>query len=191
MRYIDKEYVFEFEEKKSKFISYLLPYRDFKEKLEELKKTYSKARHFVWAYRYIENNQVIENQTDDKEPKGTAGKPTLNVLKKQNIVNSAIITVRYFGGIKLGANGLTKAYSKTASEVVKLADFKEYINWKEHSFFIRYPDVSKAEYILKEFEIKTVEKRFEEKGVNFFIKVNKNIFEKIENSMKTLIYIKK
>lgn len=102
---------------KSKFYSYgfdVCTVQQFIDKLNELKLQHKKATHFCYAY-IIDDNGNKEKCTDDKEPKGTAGMPIMNVLKRKNMKNYAIIVVRYFGGTKLGAGGLLRAYSKSAS----------------------------------------------------------------------------
>lgn len=108
----------EFEVKKSRFITFLYNLNDEKEVLDiidEIRKEHKKARHIVYVYK-INNTAKIN---DDGEPKGTAGMPIFNVIEKNNLDNILIVVVRYFGGIKLGAGGLFRAYSKSASEIVK------------------------------------------------------------------------
>ena len=111
---------FELEISKSRFISYRLELSsldDVKLFLEKLKKEHKKARHVCYAYVY--NKEVIsEKCSDDGEPGGTAGYPILNVIKKKNLTNVLVAVVRYFGGIKLGAGGLTRAYTKSAAGVL-------------------------------------------------------------------------
>ncbi len=122
---------FIYEEKKSKFIAYLVPYEEFERRLKELKRKHKKARHIVWAYRYEKDGQLFEKQNDDGEPKGTAGKPTLAVLQKRQIIGYAIITVRYFGGVKLGAGGLVRAYTKAAAGAIR--GLAVYVGMSEYS----------------------------------------------------------
>ncbi len=104
--------------KKSKFIAYYYEVNNLEEItsiLSELKKEHKKARHLPFAYK-IDNNI---KKSDDKEPGGTAGMPILNIIDKNNLNNTLIVVVRYFGGIKLGAGGLIRAYSNAAKEVIK------------------------------------------------------------------------
>lgn len=106
---------------KSKFYSYGIDVNsveEFQEYLTKIKAEHKKANHYCYAY-VIEDNGNKEKYTDDKEPKGTAGPPIMNVIKRKNLKNFAIIVVRYFGGIKLGAGGLVRAYSKSASSLFK------------------------------------------------------------------------
>jgi len=108
--------------KKSEFITEL--YRvfsvdEFNAILKDAKKRHPKATHICTAYRI----QQFEKSNDDGEPSGTAGLPMLEVLRKQNIIDVCALVIRYYGGIQLGAGGLTRAYSGSvaqALETVKL-----------------------------------------------------------------------
>lgn len=111
----------EIEIKKSKFITYLYRLNDeneINEIINNIKKEHKKARHVVYVYK-INNTGKIN---DDGEPKGTAGMPIFNVIEKNNLNNILIVVVRYFGGIKLGAGALFRAYSNSASEIIKKLD---------------------------------------------------------------------
>lgn len=108
-----------YEISKSKFYSYLIETSsvdEFSKELDKLKSMHKKATHFCYAY-IIDDNGSKEKCFDDGEPKGTAGQPILNVLKKKNLRNVGVIVVRYFGGIKLGAGGLLRAYTKATSQL--------------------------------------------------------------------------
>ena len=108
----------EFEIKKSRFITYLYNLENEEEVnkiVTNIRDEHKKARHVVYVYK-INNTAKIN---DDGEPKGTAGMPIFNVIEKNNLNNVLIVVVRYFGGIKLGAGGLFRAYSKSASEIIK------------------------------------------------------------------------
>lgn len=104
---------------KSRFVAYFYNLENLnqvKEILNSLKVEHKKATHICYAYVY--NKEIVsEKCSDDGEPKGTAGYPILNVIKKKNLTNTLIVVVRYFGGIKLGAGGLTRAYSKATSNL--------------------------------------------------------------------------
>ena len=111
----------EFEIKKSRFITYLYNLDNIDEVdsiVNNIREEHKKARHVVYVYK-INNTGKIN---DDGEPKGTAGMPIFNVIEKNNLNNILIIVVRYFGGIKLGAGGLFRAYSNSASEIIKKLD---------------------------------------------------------------------
>lgn len=105
--------------KKSKFLGYAFEIeneKDAQKYLEDLKKQHKKARHIAWAFIISTPHQ--EKCNDDGEPSGTAGRPILNVLQKRGLSNKMVAVVRYFGGIKLGAGGLVRAYSKATTEVL-------------------------------------------------------------------------
>jgi len=102
---------------KSKFIAMVFPISDeesFRKKLDEVKKEHPKAKHYVYAYRI----GMKSKSCDDREPKGTGGRPILEFLNKKNLNNVAIIVVRYFGGTELGASRLLRTYLSSAIEAV-------------------------------------------------------------------------
>lgn len=105
--------------KNSKFITILYPINQKEEVetlLQECKELYPKATHFCYAY--ITTNH--KKAWDDKEPTGTAGLPIINILEKEHMQNILAVVIRYFGGIKLGAGGLIRAYSKSVKQALKL-----------------------------------------------------------------------
>lgn len=106
---------------KSRFIGYVARVTSEEEAIEfiqSIKKKHYNATHNCSAYMIGEHNQ-IQKANDDGEPSGTAGVPILEVLKRQDLKDTAVVITRYFGGIKLGAGGLIRAYSSTTSEVIK------------------------------------------------------------------------
>ena len=101
---------------KSKFIGYASPINSEDEAIEfinQIRKKHSDATHNVYAYVYGDNNS-IQRYSDDGEPSGTAGMPVLNVIKLEDLRNVVVVVTRYFGGVKLGAGGLVRAYTKGA-----------------------------------------------------------------------------
>lgn len=105
-----------YEIKKSKFYSYnyeVDSIDDIKSILEAIKKEHKKARHIVYAYKI----DGLEKKCDDGEPSGTAGMPLYNIINKKDLNHILIVVVRYFGGIKLGAGGLLRAYNQAGSDV--------------------------------------------------------------------------
>lgn len=157
----------EFEVKKSKFISHLVSYDSFDNRLNELKALHPKARHFVTASRYVNAfDQVVESFGDDGEPKGVAGMPTLKVLQGHDIVNAALITVRYFGGIKLGTGGMARAYADTANLAVSEAKLSEYIKPFQTSLAIAYNDLSRLEHMCGGYDdVSILERAYETDGI--------------------------
>ncbi len=109
--------------KKSRFIAVIMPVGDeeeIKEQLVLVRKTYPGANHYTYAYR-LGDDGIIQKASDDGEPTRTAGYPILEVLLKQEITNVLLVVIRYFGGIKLGAGGLIRAYAGSAAAVLEQA----------------------------------------------------------------------
>lgn len=164
MKYVQKEFSSVYEEKKSKFIAHFVPFDDFDNLMERLKKEHPKGRHFVYAYRYLnEFDQVVENSSDDGEPRGTSGKPCLNVLSGNEIINSAVIVVRYFGGIKLGTGGLVRAYSDAVNSVISISSLENYKKQELKNCECEYSDLSKLEYLISKLDINIKAKNFDSK----------------------------
>lgn len=106
--------------KKSKFIGLYYEVENINEVneiLDNLKKEHKKARHLPYAYKI----GTQAKKSDDKEPSNTAGSPIYNMIERKNLDNVLIVIVRYFGGIKLGAGGLTRAYLEAAIKVIEEA----------------------------------------------------------------------
>lgn len=129
---------------KSKFITTIYPVKtieEINEILSATNKKYYDATHNCYAY--IIDNGNIQKCSDDGEPSKTAGYPMLDVLKKNDLTNVLAITTRYFGGIKLGAGGLIRAYSSSVSEVLKDAVFLITKELAIYEVTISYSDYSK------------------------------------------------
>lgn len=112
-------------EKNSEFLTFLQPIKDREQAMQwvqHYRERYKDAAHVCWAY-IIGNTRQPQTQafSDDGEPNGTAGKPMLHVLTERELGNSLAVVVRYFGGIKLGAGGLVRAYSAAVSQATQLA----------------------------------------------------------------------
>ena len=105
----------------TKFIAIIFPLNDetlIKEILKDLKKEYKKAKHICYAYRVGSKSK----SSDDGEPSGTAGRPLLELLYKKDLMNVALIVVRYFGGTKLGASRLLRTYVQSGVNVINQAE---------------------------------------------------------------------
>ena len=146
--------------KKSKFISFLIKVDnidDIKNILDKYKNKYSDSTHICYAY-IIDG---MEKACDDGEPSGTAGKPILDILKKNNLDHVLAIIVRYFGGIKLGAGGLIRAYAGCINDLIKQSELKELTIGYIVRFTIPYDKVSyidnmKLNIKYKEFDISII-----------------------------------
>ena len=113
--------------KNSRFITILIKINnkeDITKNLEKCKINYPRATHYCYAYKI---GETIKKASDDGEPSGTAGLPMLNVLDKENITNILAIVTRYFGGIKLGAGGLIRAYTKSVKDALNEIEKKELV----------------------------------------------------------------
>ena len=138
-----------FEEKKSEFIGYAKRVENEEEAkafVNEIKSMHKQSRHNCWAY-VIGENYGIQRYSDDGEPQGTAGIPILEVMKKQGITDCAVVVTRYFGGILLGAGGLTRAYTKGASIAVKAGGVVEKVLGFKISITIDYDLIGKIQYL--------------------------------------------
>ncbi len=111
----------EFTEKKSRFVSDIFPVQteeDVKACMELVRKKYHDARHHCWCYR-LKSGAV--RYSDDGEPQGTAGQPMLAVFEREKVFDVLCVVTRYFGGILLGAGGLTRAYARGAKDALTAA----------------------------------------------------------------------
>ena len=170
MRYVKELTTKTLEVKQSKFIAFLMPYHQYDKVLKNLKDKHPKARHFVVAFRYLnEFHQVVEHSSDDGEPKGTSGKPSLMVLQGAEIINSAVVIVRYFGGTKLGTGGLVRAYSDAVNLVLEDAPLEEYKQKVTKIISFEYTDMRRVDYECNECNIDILEKTF---GTDVLYKIN-------------------
>jgi len=181
MQTIENSFVGRYEVKKSKFIAHLVPIEEYKGLQAKLKEEHPKARHVVYALRYLnEFDQIVENSSDDEEPKGAAGVPSLNVLRGKELINVAVLTVRYFGGIKLGIGGMARAYASAVKEVVDVAHIKKYEKEFSYEFSSTYSDVQKREYVLNKLDISQVEREFLGDKVAWKIKTTQEKLEELK-----------
>ena len=191
MKFVHEHTTNTLEIKQSKFIAHLIPYTLYDKTLLELKEEHPKARHFVVAWRYInEFDQVVEHCSDDGEPKGTSGKPTLAVLAGNGLINSAVIIVRYFGGTKLGTGGLVRAYSDACNDVIQKSDLLLYVKLKSYVFSVLYSDISLVEYRLQALKIDVKTKEFDEEGAVFTINAEKEAWESFCQESERIIKMK-
>lgn len=178
--------------KNSKFITILIKItneKEIKEKLKQVKEDYPKATHYCYTYKIGEN---IKKASDDGEPSGTAGLPMLNILDKENITNVLAITIRYFGGIKLGAGGLIRAYSNSVKEALNKVNTNELING--YLVTITFP-YNKEEEITKKIEKENIIEKTYLEEITYKVKLeetspllkNAKIIEKtyIEKNLST------
>lgn len=176
----------EFIIKKSKFITklyFVTSEIEIKNILDENKNDYKDATHICYAY--ILNN--VERFNDDSEPSGTAGMPILNVLKNNNLNNVLCVVIRYFGGIKLGAGGLIRAYCSSVSEALNKTEIINVVNGKKIELTFSYDDIKKVNHIINGINI--VDKQFDE-NVKYIIIVKEKNVNSLINQLTELCNIK-
>ena len=147
---LEHEGVAEFVEKKSVFIGYTAPVSTAEEAeafIQSIKKKHADARHNVSAY--IVGNSV--RYSDDGEPQGTAGVPTLDTIRKSGVEDAVVVVTRYFGGILLGAGGLVRAYSHGAKIALDAAKIITYENYSVYSLECSYSDYQRYIVLLPQF----------------------------------------
>ena len=172
---------------KSKFITYIYNVDDeeqVKEILKNIKIEYKDATHY--CYSYIIDN--VKRFNDDGEPSGTAGVPILNVLENNNLNHVLAIVVRYFGGIKLGAGGLVRAYSKSISESLlkgEICNLKKGIN-----ILVRfsYENLKLVDNVLKDISI---EKKDFQEEITYSLNIDFEQLKYISEKLKDIILIEK
>jgi len=142
----------EFVEKKSVFISTakrVFTEEEAKAFIDEVRMKYKDARHHVYAY-ILGEDMSVQRYSDDGEPQGTGGIPILEVMKRNELRNACVVVTRYFGGILLGAGGLTRAYVKGAADAIKESGVVERVPGHEVVMTIDYDLLGKIQYFLKE-----------------------------------------
>ena len=130
----------EYVEKRSRFLGLVQPVRsedEAREIIAACKKQYHDARHNCWCYLLQEGGVV--RYSDDGEPQGTAGQPMLNVFQRQEVWNVCCVVTRYFGGVLLGAGGLTRAYTKGAADALTAAGIARMGLWTLWDVPCTYP----------------------------------------------------
>lgn len=153
--------------KNSKFITNLFIVEDIEEVnryLNLIKDKYRDANHNCYAY--VVGN--IKKCSDDGEPSGTAGMPMIRVLERKELNNILVIVTRYFGGIKLGANGLVRAYTNSVSETLDMVDIVDTIKGYNIDIIFNFSDIKRIDYLLK--DTKVLNKEY-----NDVVKYNLNV----------------
>lgn len=186
MKTIKNEIINEIIIKNSKFITYIYKLEDnnINKYLDKIKTLHPKATHYTYAYIYNNNGY----SSDDNEPANTAGRPMLNVLEKEKLNNILVITVRYFGGIKLGAGGLIRAYTKSVTELLKQANYIYLEEGYKIKIVLDYNEEKQINYIL---ENNIIEKNFDDK-ITYIANISKDKLDKLKNyEILENIYIEK
>ena len=152
----DKIFSAEFEVKKSKFIASVKNVEteeSAREFIQMIRKKYFDATHNCSAW-ILGDNGNLQKSNDDGEPSGTAGNPILETIKKNNLTNTAVVVTRYFGGIKLGAGGLIRAYSHTAALGLESSKILQMTTFQKISLTLEYNFLATVENFLRKKNIR-------------------------------------
>ncbi len=166
---------------KSKFICQLVPVHsqyDVLNRINEIKDKYKGANHYCYAYIIDQ----VKRFSDDGEPCGTAGMPILNVIESNNLNHVLAIVVRYFGGIKLGAGGLVRAYTQSVTNTLKSVAVIELKKGKKIEIIFPYNQDKQINYLLSNYQI--IEKYFDENIKYIFNIDNKDLQIIIDHNIK-------
>lgn len=180
MKSIEKEIVNEIVINKSRFITVLCNVSDkddVDKKIAEYKNKYKDATHYCFAYIIGGYSKC----SDDGEPSGTAGMPILNVLQNNDLTNLLCLVIRYFGGVKLGAGGLVRAYSKSASEAINKANILELIAGFYLEIEFKYDDVKTIDFLLKDIDLS---KEFNE-NIKYCFKISEFNYLEIKSVLES------
>lgn len=159
---LKQEFTHEIIIEKSRFITYLnraFSEEEAREYIAKIKKMHPDATHHCTAF-IIGDNQ-IQRSSDDGEPSGTAGVPMLESLKKNDVTDIVAVVVRYFGGVKLGAGGLIRAYSKSVSQALSTALLTNLVRLRKYQITFGYELMGKIDYFLTQQKVIITNRVFE------------------------------
>ena len=174
---------FTYEDRKSVFIGEAMPVSTEAEALafiESVKKKYPDARHHVYAYVLRENS--IMRFTDDREPQGSAGMPTLDAIRKRGCTDTAVVVTRYFGGTLLGTGGLVRAYTAAAQGAIEAAEIIKYDIYTELSVVLTYSDYGRITQLMESVGFRTADTVFAD-SVTLIGTLPRANFEKLEKNI--------
>lgn len=152
-------------EKHSRFIGIGFPCQSldaFKRHKADLEREFPDASHICFAYRFFEQGQLQQRFSDAGEPSGTAGKPILMHIEGQDLIHIAVFVVRYFGGVKLGAGGLVRAYGNTAKQLLLDAETAEYVPMVNLEVTLPYSEQNRLDYLARKHRVVILDREFAE-----------------------------
>jgi len=152
--------------KKSRFIGIVTPCGTEAQALQKLRQMagqYADASHIAFAYRILTERSIVMRMHDAGEPGGTAGKPIYQHLEGKDLINTMVMVVRYFGGIKLGAGGLTRAYGNGAKHAIAAAELVDYVAYETLRLTLEYKQLPVFEYQLQKLSGRVVKQEFSER----------------------------
>lgn len=152
-----------YKEKGSKFLAFAYPVdheQEIKEILDSLKKQYHDARHHCYAYILGKDGQDFR-ANDDGEPTHSAGDPILGQIRSNDLTNTLIVVVRYFGGVKLGVGGLITAYKTAAADAIAANEIITAVVTEQVTFEFDYLDMNEVMRLIKALDLKILEQHFD------------------------------
>ena len=171
-----------YSELRSKFLAFAIPIQTAEEALERVaqyQKEYYDARHVCWAYRLGPDGAEYRSN-DNGEPSGTAGKPILGQIISQNLSDTLVIVVRYFGGVKLGTSGLIVAYRTAALEALTAATRKERLVEQQLSLNFSYDHMNLVMRMVKELQPRILTQTYNADGtIAMTIAIRQSLAERV------------
>ena len=167
--------IYEFTEKGSRFLGYSFPTEtlpEFEEQLEMLSNKFRDASHIAYAYKITDAQGVHVRFFDAGEPSGTAGRPILNHIEGRSLEQVSVFVIRYFGGTKLGAGGLVRAYGHAAKGALPDTELIDYVAREQLTCTMDYPQKQHFEYQLKQYDAEILQVDYAEQ-VNYQIRIAK------------------
>lgn len=177
-----------YKEKGSKFMAFAFPViseEEVKEKLASLRKEYYDARHHCYAYVYGNEGEYVR-ANDDGEPNHSAGDPILGQIKSNNLTNTLIVVIRYFGGTKLGVSGLINAYKTATSEAIQANTIVKKNITSFFQFLFSYDEMNAVMKLVKELDLKINAQGFDD-GCTLDVEVIISTVKSLKTKVQLLI----
>jgi uncharacterized YigZ family protein len=165
-------------ERGSKFLAYAYPVFDDEEvrsKLQQIRSEFPDATHHCYAY-VLNPDKSNQRASDDGEPAGTAGKPILRAILSQDLTNTMVIVIRYFGGTMLGVPGLIQAYGDAAKQVLALAEKEEKYIEDKFQIAAAFEHEQEIHRIISQYKLRVLDSAYTDK-VTYRLAVRRNLAE--------------
>ena len=179
-----------FEEKRSEFIGHATHVETEEDAMAFIKgfqKQYADATHNVWAYRISKggSQELAARYSDDGEPQGSSGMPTLEAIRKKGVFDVVVVTTRYFGGILLGVGGLVRAYSHAATIALDAAKIITYEKYTEFMLEVSYSDYQVILPELSKYGVLTDDSEFSDR-VTLTLAIKKTCYAELEERLSEI-----
>lgn len=174
-----------YSELRSKFLAFAIPVRTAEEAMEQVakyQKEYFDARHVCWAYRLGPEGEEYRSN-DNGEPSGTAGKPILGQMVSADVSDLIILVIRYFGGVKLGTNGLIVAYRTAAAEALEAGEYAERLVEKEQKLTFGYEHMNMVMRMVKDLQPRILNQDYKDNGdIVMTIAIRLSLVERVQTA---------